>query len=91
MGSADGIDKTMTKSNYALRLPNSLKVEAEKLAAEDGTTLNQFISVAVAEKVAAMKTVAWLTERGRRADVSKALGILSRAGTESPLQDGDEV
>jgi hypothetical protein len=81
----------MTKSNYALRLPNSLKSEAEKLAAEDGTTLNQFISVAVAEKIAAMKTVAWLAERGARADVNRALSIVRKAGTDGPLPDGDEI
>ena len=39
-------------SNYALRLLTSLKAEAEKAAAEEGTTLNQFINVAVAEKLA---------------------------------------
>jgi hypothetical protein len=81
----------MTKSNYALRLPKSLKTEAEKLAAEDGTTLNQFISVAVAEKIAAMKTVAWLAERGARADVSRALAIVRKAGSDGPLPEGDEV
>jgi hypothetical protein len=37
-------------NNYALRLLASLKAEAEKVAAEEGTTLNQFINVAVAEK-----------------------------------------
>ena len=31
-------------SNYALRLLTSLKAEAEKVAAEEGTTLNQFIN-----------------------------------------------
>ena len=39
-----------TSSNYALRLPASLNKEAEKVAADDGTTLNQFIVSAVAEK-----------------------------------------
>ena len=45
-----------TQSNYALRLPASLKAGAEQVAREDGTTLNQFIVSAVAEKLAAMKT-----------------------------------
>jgi hypothetical protein len=44
------------KSNYALRLLTSLKAEAEKVAAEEGTTLNQFVNVAVAEKLAALRT-----------------------------------
>ncbi len=34
-------------SNYALRLPASLKRELEKVARDDGTSLNQFIVTAV--------------------------------------------
>ena len=33
-----------TTSNYALRLLSSLKAEAEKVTAAEGTTLNQFIT-----------------------------------------------
>ncbi|EBW7423657.1 hypothetical protein DQE15_24510, partial [Salmonella enterica subsp. enterica serovar Stanley] len=40
----------MNKANYALRLQTSLKDAAEKAAAADGASLNQFINVAVAEK-----------------------------------------
>ena len=39
-----------TSSNYALRLPTSLKRAVEEVAREDGTTLNQFSVTAVAEK-----------------------------------------
>ena len=45
-----------TQSNYALRLPISRKSGAEQMAREDGSTLNQFIVSAVAEKLAALKT-----------------------------------
>jgi predicted HicB family RNase H-like nuclease len=40
-------------ANYALRLPRSLKAEVERLAAEDGISVNQFIATAVAEKISA--------------------------------------
>lgn len=43
-----------TQANYALRLPLSLKSGAEQVAREDGSTLNQFIVSAVAEKLAAL-------------------------------------
>lgn len=46
----------MTQSNYALRPQASIEKQAERLAKEEGTTLNQFINVAVAEKVAARRT-----------------------------------
>ena len=42
--------------NYALRLLASLKKAVEAVAREDGTTLNQFIVSAVAEKLSALKT-----------------------------------
>ncbi|MGL4618623.1 MAG: toxin-antitoxin system HicB family antitoxin, partial [Chroococcidiopsis sp.] len=36
-----------TTANYALRLPRSLKTEVERLAAQDGVSVNQFIATAV--------------------------------------------
>ena len=79
------------KSNYALRLSVSLKAEAERLAAEDGTTLNQFINVAVAEKIAAMRTATFFAERRLLADRDRALAIISRAGKTGQVREGDEV
>ena len=57
-----------TTSNYALRLLASLKAEAEKVAAAEGTTLNQFINVAVAEKLAALRTARHFEERASRGE-----------------------
>ena len=58
-----------TMSNYTLRLLASLKAEAEKVAEEEGTTLNQFINVAVAEKLAALRTSRYFQERATRGDL----------------------
>jgi len=45
----------MTKtSTYSLRLPVSLKAAVEKLSKQDGTSINQFVVMAVAEKVSAL-------------------------------------
>lgn len=74
-----------TPSNYALRLPLSLKAGAEQVAREDGTTLNQFIVSAVAEKLSAMKTADYFAQRG---DANAALAFLSRQGGQAP-QDQD--
>ena len=52
-------------SNYALRLPASLKRELEKVAREDGTSLNQLIVTAVAEKLSALRTADFLRNVGR--------------------------
>lgn len=77
-------------SNYALRLPASLKREVEKLARDDGTSLNQFIVTAVAEKLATLRTLDFFAEHAARGDVAAALKIMSRPGGEEP-REGDGV
>ncbi len=77
-------------SNYALRLPASLKRELEKVAREDGTSLNQLIVTAVAEKLSALRTADFFEERRARADVSTALAIMDRTDGEPP-RAGDEL
>src|SRR5277367_1599532 len=82
--------KMATTSNYTLRLPASLKKAVEAVAREDGTTLNQFIVSAVAEKLSALKTADYFAERAARGDIAEALRILSRPGGEPP-RSGDEA
>lgn len=77
----------MPTSNYALRLPASLKKAAEEVALEDGATLNQFIVTAVAEKVSALKTADYFTSRASRADATAAMKLLRRAGGQPPAPD----
>ena len=48
----------MSKSTYPLKLPLSIKKAAQRLAKEDGVSLNQWIAVAVAEKVGVVETAA---------------------------------
>ena len=79
-----------TTSHYALRLPASLKRAAEELAREDGTTLNQFIVSAVAEKLAALKTADYVAERARQADFVAFDRLMKRRGGEPP-RTGDEL
>jgi hypothetical protein len=81
----------MRKSNFALRLQPSLLDEARKLAEEEGVALNQFINVAVAEKLSALRTESYIAERAARADIPKALRILKRAGAGRPPMKGDEM
>jgi predicted HicB family RNase H-like nuclease len=42
---------SMSKATYPLKLPLSIKKAAQRLAKEDGVSLNQWIAAAVAEKV----------------------------------------
>jgi uncharacterized protein (DUF1778 family) len=79
-----------TSSNYALRLPASLKRAIEEVAREDGTTLNQFIVSAVAEKLAVLKTADYFAKRAARADFRAFDRLMRRRGGEAP-QPGDEM
>lgn len=67
----------------------SLKKAAEATAREDGSTLNQFIVSAVAEKVSALKTAEYFTDRAARGEKVRALRFLRRKGGEVPRK-GDE-
>jgi hypothetical protein len=81
----------MRKSNVALRLQPSLLEEARRLAKEEGVALNQFINVAVAEKLSALRTERYFRERGAKGDIGRALEILDRAGVGNPPRKGDEI
>jgi len=81
----------MRKSNFALRLQPSLIDEARAIAKAEGVALNQFINVAVAEKLAAMRAAAYIAARARSADIPVALEILRRAGAGNPPMEEDEL
>lgn len=76
-------------STYPLRLPRSIKQAVEKIAAEDGISVNQFVATAVAEKLAVLRTVEYFEERKRRADPVAFRRIMRRKGGEKP-RAGDE-
>jgi len=78
-----------TVSTYPLRLPRSVKAAVEKIAREEGISLNQFVATAVAEKLAAMTTAAFFAERKARADMAAFRRILKRGGG-APPRSGDE-
>lgn len=48
----------MSKATYPLKLPLSVKKAAQRLAKEDGVSLNQWIAAAVAEKIGVVETAA---------------------------------
>jgi uncharacterized protein (DUF1778 family) len=82
---------TTKVSTFSLRLPISLKAAVERMAAADGTSMNQFLVMAAAEKLAAIQTAESYFDALRgRADLSEALAFLSRSGGEPP-RSGDEI
>jgi hypothetical protein len=80
---------TTKTSTYSLRLPASLKAAVERLSKRDGTTINQFVVVAIAEKVAAMTAEEIFAERRARADLAEFDRTLNRRGGEPPRPDDE--
>ncbi|HEU5350986.1 MAG TPA: hypothetical protein VFU55_05275 [Terracidiphilus sp.] len=75
---------TTRTSTFPLRLPVSIKAALEKISERDGTSMNQFLVIAAAEKIAAMETERFFEERRTRADRKAFRRILNRKGGEPP-------
>ena len=75
----------MSKGTYPLKLPASIKAAAERLAKEDGVSLNQWIASAVAQKVGAVEAAAtFLRRRAGEARAEDLAAILARAPDRAP-------
>lgn len=75
---------------YPLRLPKSLKDAVERISRQEGTSINQFVATAVAEKVSALETATFFTDRRKRANFKAFDRIMRRRGGEPP-REGDEM
>lgn len=81
----------MSKAAYPLKLPASVKEAAARLAKEDGVSLNQWIAVAIAQKIGVVETASdFLKRHAGKARPSDMLPFLDRAKREAP-PIGDEV
>jgi hypothetical protein len=80
----------MSKTSYPLKIPTSLKSAAQRLAKEDGVSLNQWIAVAIAQKVGAVETAAdFLKHRAGDAKPEDLLPFLDNARREPPAPGDD--
>ena len=81
----------MNKASYPLKLPASVKAAAARLAKEDGVSLNQWISVAIAQKIGVVETASdFLRRRAGKARPEDMLPFLDKAKRETPPV-GDEI
>ena len=77
-------------STISLRLPDSLHKQIRKLASAEGISINQFLSSAAAEKLAALMTVEYLEERARRGSREKFEAALAKLPDVEP-EDYDKL
>jgi hypothetical protein len=80
---------TTRVATFPLRLPVSLKTALEQISERDGTSINQFLVVAAAEKVAVMQTEEFFLTHRNRAVRELFRHILSREGGEAPHADDE--
>ena len=74
-----------------MRLPASLKAAVAEISKADGTSINQFVATAVAEKVSALRTAEFFTGRAAQADVEAARRLLGREGGGQPPEPEDQL
>ena len=73
----------MQTNNFALRLPHSMLDALRQAAADDGVAINQYINVAVAEKLACRRTAhQFLEARAEGGSAQRALEILAKSGAD---------
>lgn len=79
-------------NKFPLRLMPSVRRVAESFSQKDGVSLNQFINIAVAEKLAHLQHDEWLAHRPKATDalISKALDILD-CSTSPPPEGADKI
>jgi hypothetical protein len=81
----------MSRATYPLKLPLSIKRAAERLAKEDGVSLNQWIAAAVAEKIGVVETAAvFFAKRAGNRKGSGLVNFLKKAPKRTP-DKGDEI
>lgn len=77
---------------FPLRLMTSVRKTAEVFSEKEGVSLNQFINVAVAEKLAHLEHDEWVNQRKKpnAQEIAEALYTLDHDGTQA-VEAGDEL
>jgi predicted DNA-binding ribbon-helix-helix protein len=74
-------------STLSVRLPTSIHRQLRELAQKEGVSINQLITTAVAEKMAALLTVDYLQERAGRGSRSRFDAALRKVASRSPRSE----
>lgn len=77
-------------STLHLTLPQSMHEQVEALAQKEGISIQEFIMLAVAEKLATLATTDYLAERAKRGSREKLLAVLAKAPDVEP-EDYDKL
>lgn len=79
-------------SAISVRLPDSLHVKLREYADRDNTSINQFIALAVAEKISRLEAEAFFRERAvKGVDRDEYLRLLAKAPDVEPENPDDRI
>ena len=71
----------MRVNNFALRLPDSLYAGLKEAAAADNVAMNQYLTIALAEKLSARATAAeFFAARAVKGNLRRVLRVLEKSG-----------
>ena len=71
-------------STLSIRLPNSIHQHAKRLARDEGVSVNQLVSSALAEKLSALDAERYLNERAERGKKGDIDAILAKIPAVEP-------
>lgn len=71
-------------STISVELPESLHKHLHELAERDKVSVNQFVVLAIAEKLSALSTEEYLGQRAARADKEKFRAVLNKVKDVEP-------
>jgi hypothetical protein len=77
-------------STLSVRLPESLHKKIKELAEKEGVSMNQFITLAVSEKMSALLTVDYLKSRAEKASKQNFKHIMDQVPDVEP-DDQDKL
>ena len=74
-------------ATLTLRLPDSLHKTARELAARENISINQLITLALAEKISALMTEDYLNERAKRGKQEKFQAAMANVADVEPDEE----
>lgn len=77
-------------STLSLRIPDSLHRTLKTAAEQDGVSINQFVSLAVAEKLSALQTYNLIAERAAKGSHESFLKAMAMVPA-GKVVEGDEI
>ena len=73
-------------STISLRLPDSLHERVRELALQENVSINQLITLALAEKLSALMTEEYLGKRAKRGDRKKFQRAMAKVADVKPAE-----